>query len=527
MKRFSVILLALVLLVQLTACVTPADTTGEPVLTTDTPTSTTDKPADTTGTPYVTTAPPVTDTKPADQPLAFPSQIEGLKDHYKSNTVEIVYVEGNVNTYTADSIYQAPYSESGAIGDIVGYRNLMIQDAVGARIVVFTGETLSPDQLYSYAKIYFDSQDPHLDIYAGTQYYDMSVATQAHLLDLEKVKNHRGEAIVDLDAEYWPGEYIKEMNSDSATYWVTGELSLHYTVGAYCTFVNPTLYDKFVKSSFDGRSIFDLVKKGDWTVENMLTMASLVYDDTDDSGAASEDDRLGMLFTPGEIFDGFALSTGVTFSNRSTSENVTDSITLSIANDKNGLKLMNHLHTMMNADHSLKTDSSDTARTIFDRGQTLFYFDKLYTADLYNHDDATYYHVLPLPKLDSTQTNYMTGVHDNLTIYGVSRYSNCPQLAAATLELMAYYSHDTLRNEFYNTFLRDCEHEDDVRDMLELMHNTTRTDFVYAWGGSLDNISRIFRDTERPPHSGNSPYIETAKKLADVLAALEVAANAD
>ena len=82
MKRFSVILLALVLLVQLTACVTPADTTGEPVLTTDTPTSTTDKPADTTGTPYVTTAPPVTDTKPADQPLAFPSQIEGLKDHY-------------------------------------------------------------------------------------------------------------------------------------------------------------------------------------------------------------------------------------------------------------------------------------------------------------------------------------------------------------------------------------------------------------------------------------------------------------
>jgi len=490
-KKLFTKVVALILL--LSMMLTLAVACGEAETATKKPNETTAPTTEGPDTPS-TTEPKVTTTTPTTQ-LAYPAQLEGIKDDLEDTVVQMIYVEGEEGIYTAKSLWvdEASAGEIDAVDQQVIDRNNRVYEDLGITIEPFTDHTLGVSGLYTYAKTYFDVQDPGIDVYCGYQYFDLKIALTGNILNLNTIVNDNRETIIDITQPYWATNYINSITYNDYLYWVTGDLSLRYTGGLYCTFVNLDLYDMYVKSNYDNKSIYDIVNEKKWTMQTMFDMADMVDFDINNDGKASADDRLGIVFRTGDIMDSFPFSCKISFSSRSTT-NGQDTIALALNTDKRAAKLADYIATMFSSIYAFQADP-ETMLPIFAEGNALFTFDKLYrsSVDLSAMDRFA---IIPLPLLDNSQDDYGAGTHDGLTIFGISKYSNCPMAAAATLELMAYYSYMLVTPTYIESVLKGSEtvHDPESIAMIDKIRAGFDSDFAAAWSDKLGGIVHIFRD---------------------------------
>ena len=258
----------------------------------------------------------------------------------------------------------------------------------------------------------------------------------------------------------------------------------------------------------------------------MLDMADMVDDDTDGNGAASAGDRLGIVFEPSDGLDGLAFGCKISFSSKSTTAGK-DTISISLNTDKKAVKFADYINTMWKSLYAYEVPEADSANMmpIFANGSALFAFNKIYQASVYL-SDMERFAIIPTPMLDESQGEYGSGAHDGLTIFGISRYSNCPLASAAALELMAYYGSLLVTPTYVNSVLKGSEtiHDPESIAMIDLIRRGFDSDFVAAWSNSINNIVHIFRTFGNV--SKFSSYIKANSRswpsaLTDLLSELE------
>ena len=492
-KVIALLLLLSMMLALAVACGEAETTTKKPAGTKPPVVEGTDDP-DETEDPDETTAPETTAPKNV---VEYPAQLDGIKENLEDNTVQFIYVEGGNGTYTADSIWidVDNAADIDAVDNQIIDRNNRISEDLGITIEAFTDPTLGISGLQTFAKTYFDVQDPGVDVYCGYQYYDLKVALTGNILNLNTIVNENQETIIDISQPYWATNYINSITYNDILFWVTGDLSLRYTGGLYCTFVNLDLYDMYVKSNYDGKSIYDIVNEKNWTMQTMLDMADMVDEDTDGNGAASAGDRLGVIFEASDGLDGLAFGCKIKFSSRSYSAGQ-DQISIALNTDKRAAKFADYISTMWNSLYAFDAGEGDSANMmpIFAQGTALFAFNKIYQASVYL-SAMERYAIVPTPLLDKDQKEYGSGAHDGLTIFGISKYSNCPIASAATLELMAYYGSLLVTPTYVNSVLKGSEtvHEPESIAMIDKIRAGFDSDFAAAWSEKISNIVHIFR----------------------------------
>ena len=461
--------------------------------------TTTKKPAsstpveDTEGPEVETTEPEETTAKPKEE-VAYPAQLVGIKEDLEDTTVQFIYVEGEDGLYTAKSLWvdEETAGELDAIDQQTINRNNHILEDLGVTIEAFTDPTMSISGLYTFAKTYFDVQDPGVDVYCGYQHFDLRVALTGSIMNLNTIVNENNETIIDIEQPYWATNYINSITYNDLLFWVTGDLSLRYTGGLYCTYVNLDLYDTYVKSNYNGKSIYDIVNEKKWTMQTMLDMADLVDFDSDGDGKASANDRLGIVFRSGDAIDSFPFGCNISFSAKSTTAGK-DTISIALNTDQRGTKLAGYIQTMFSSMYAFESDF-ENMMSIFAQGNALFTYEKLFRSsmDLYAMERFA---IVPMPLLDENQQNYASGTHDALTVFGISRYSNCPIASAATLELMAYYGSLLVTPTYIESVLKGSEtiHDPESIVMIDKIRAGFDSDFAVAWSKELGSIAAMFR----------------------------------
>jgi len=230
-------------------------------------------------------------------------------------------------------------------------------------------------------------------------------------------------------------------------------------------------------------------------MQTMLDMADMVDDDTDQNGAASADDRLGIIFEASDVLDGLAFGCKISFSTRSTT-NGKDTIAIALNTDKRAVKFADYISTMWGSLYAYGTADADSANMmpIFAEGNALFAFNKIYQASVYL-SEMERFAIIPTPMLDGSQQDYASGAHDGLTIFGISRYSNSPIASAATLELMAYYGSLLVTPTYVESVLKGSEtiHDPESIAMIDKIRAGFDSDFAAAWSEKISNIVHIFR----------------------------------
>ena len=476
-KIVALLLLVSLLLIGTTSC-------GESATSSKAPTSSS---TPTSGTPSQS------EKEPAD---LYPTQLESLKGKTDGSTVSFIYVDGS-GGYTAKSIFVNP--EDGDIDDVgsgIIERNNKIYANYGITIDPIHASSVGIDGLQDYTKTMFDTQDNTIDVYCGYQYFDISLATQKHLYNLHELTNDEGDEIIDISKEYWATNYINSITYDDYLYWVTGDLTLRYTGGLYCTYVNTEIYDEKVRAAYDGKSIYEIVNEGQWFTTTMLDMIKLGANDFDGSGSITDGEIAGFYYQNNDIWDGLAFGCKVEFGKKVKNPNGSEEISITLGTDTKAASFASFCSSLYDSPYTLGVEGMDSVAQMeaFANGEALFVVNQIYQSPIYLSDMESFA-IIPTPKLNKDQKYYASGCHDSLTIYGISRYSDVPQAAAVTLELMAYYGHTLVAPVFYESYILGGRtvREDESIEMINLIRKGFDSDFVAAWSNRIANIVHTFR----------------------------------
>lgn len=342
--------------------------------------------------------------------------------------------------------------------------------------------------------------DSEFDIVCAYQAMDISLALQGLVLNLNDLDSFDADYI-DISQKYWSKNYSEALSYNKKMYWITGDLSLRYLGGMYCTFVNQEIYNNNFANDENYGSIYNVVDNGKWTLETLRVMSKAVFRDVGDTtGEVDENDIVGLVVEKNDMLDGMSIGAGVIFSEKDKAGNISIALSNSEKN-QSAYGFINEMNRIFTTEGSSlyieKHNHSQKAMTMFAKGKALFVHDKIYQAEVYlttMEGDAPYA-IIPSPKLNDEQENYRAGIHDGCTLFGIYYNSDSIPAAAATLEAMAAASYKTVSHSYYDEALKFRYSKDqDSSRMIDLIRDSVYIDFAFGWGRSINNIHNFFRD---------------------------------
>ena len=442
---------------------------------------------------------------------------------FGGETVSFVYVEGEEGGFTRKSISPDMDVEdsSDPVVKALFERNKKIENKYNVKIEAILGAT-SISGLTGAISNSLAAGLPDYDVIAGFQYYDIPLATKGYLLDYNTLPS-KGADYLNLDADYWGTSYINAISANNRIYWITGDIALRYIGGMYCTFVNGDIYNDVLEPTYG--SIYKIVDDGEWTLDTFYDMMNLAYQDSNGNEIADEEDRLGWVSEICDDSEAMAIAAGVNFSKREAD----GSISIAFKSQRTSEFSQKYYDLVYsNKMLSYPQTSSRLAMGTFASGNTLFVVNKLFQSQVYLQELDNFY-VIPLPKFNNEQEDYISCLHDGCTLFGINVSTDVLQATAATLEAMAQISHKDVAPVYFDSALKFKYTRDaDSARMIDIIHRTITTDFAAAWSNSLSEIAHFFRDNTKLLKNVNSTLSRSMNvwntKLEQLLDQLEEAA---
>ena len=323
------------------------------------------------------------------------------------------------------------------------------------------------------------------DILAARQYDDVQLALRGVVYDLNMLTVDYPDAAgyLNMDADYWAKAYNDGLQIGTGRYWITGDLCLRYSGGYYCYFVNHTLYNEKLSEKYG--NVYDLVREGKWSLDLLAEMAPALWEDLDGDEKTSTGDVLSIAQPVWDNTNGLSISSGVVYSYRY--EDGTMDLTF-VHGNPTIEKFMKSFYELLQSDgvHDFG-GAYDQAMNKLVANEATFASGRLNQAELYLRDMDDNYGILPNPKLNAEQENYISSIHDGVQLYGIN--NSCTQIpnAVLILEAMEIESRRTVRPVYFESAVKiKYSRGSDDADMIDLMDQTAYSDFVYVWQFSAE-----------------------------------------
>ncbi len=313
--------------------------------------------------------------------------------------------------------------------------------------------------------------------------------------------------------------YLHDIN-DAMT--IAGKSFFYYSEESIYTFERAAclLYNKTIADDFKIPDLYKTVKDGKWTVDQMYTYSRSVAKDINGDSKMDSNDQWGFVGSADDI-----VASLYNLSGAHTIEKDENDIPYFAAksNEKIIACIERTVKEMESGDHiwcrQFNQSSRDSAMNFFKNGQALLcgtVIAKLLTL----RDMETDFGVLPYPKYDEAQENYVTRVVD-AWLHIVPVTNPDPARTSVILEALASGSARYVFPAYYdNVVLQKAVRDDESVEMLELIRSTRTLDLGECpW----------FQYVRQPistdvVHTGSKPLVSTLASIETELN--EVIANA-
>jgi len=270
---------------------------------------------------------------------------------------------------------------------------------------------------------------------------------------------------VDLDKAYWNQTANESLKLNNTQYAAIGG----YSVAAHCL-VHALAFNKSIVADLTLTSPYDLVRQNSWTMETMKTMLVAATSDMDGDQIMTEQDRYGYLAHYKEILPSFWIASDV----------------LSFEKDEDGMPYSNMTSRKFNdvfnkvfeviydtgswyIGDRWNPDIPEFCVNMFAGGHSLFVDTTFFALERFRGIDGFEFGLLPYPKLDEKQREYISRVEYYNTCvvpYGVLD----PERAGIVLEaLNCVYQKRFLPAYYEYALQRKYTADTESREMLDII----------------------------------------------------------
>ncbi len=378
----------------------------------------------------------------------------------------------------ADKFIRGTEETNGEIvNDAVYARNLFVTELLGITLK-FT------EASYSYSNA--EASIKNL-VLAGADEYDVFTQDLMALSGLAAgnfLRNVYNSTILDLSRPYWYGDAMRDLQFvEGGMYMMLGDYFTDCLASAHALFANESLVeDHFGSTEYINEMVFD----GTWTIDNFCAVTESVANDTNGDGQMTEGDLFGFtcIGTWGSAIPAL-IGTGVQYVER------TDDGISYCYNTERSVTILEQLNKMYWGTGTLNNITDYTAaglRQVFANGQTLIVgYNRL--GDLENFRDIEFgVGILPYPKLDETQENYVTSLHDTTEAGAIMATlpASSDEFVHTCLEVMNRETNKQVIPQWYENALKVkyVDGQDDAK-MIDLIHDTITSPFAVTYNGTL------------------------------------------
>ena len=315
-------------------------------------------------------------------------------------------------------------------------------------------------------------------IQAQDDYYQMlsfhivnmpALALEGYLYDWHDLE------YVNLEQPWWTSSYVENLSFNNNLYITSGDFSLTALGTTWCVYFN-----KNIAEEYSLPNLYDLVNRGDWTIDTMLSLCENVYTDTNGDGMMDEYDVIPILAD----CHGSALNYFWAFGERIFTKQP-DGTLLNTYYSEKLVSIMEKLYSMYYESGYIYFKTAEYDRPdIFLRGDSLFHNQTINVSLSVMRDTEFDYGFLPYPKWNKEQTEYITISDGSQEGLAVPASIQDPVFTGIISEALNAESWKTTTPAFYDTALKykGARDQESIK-MLDMIVNSRTVDFGYIYAG--------------------------------------------
>ncbi len=408
---------------------------------------------------------PVVTTASLPEVTTFPGEsLGGGCSHFSPSP----YYEGNEISvlYWSDRQHEEFISDqqSGEIvNDAIFSRNIAIEYRIGIKqkFIPCLGNASNATVWQKYIITDVAAGMGEFDIAAG---YSLSMASTSALGTFKNLLDPRFNQL-NLEHPWWISDLTREMTINDRLFFLSGDISLNAIYMMYACYVNQNMV-----KTLGLDHVPTLVKDGKWTYDKMIQMSSGVYSDLNDNKAKDLGDRFGYM-TSGIHTDPWFYGSGATMLEN---KNGTLQMSTSLNSDAAAMALDKAASLLWRSNDGLYTTSTSHQITEFASGRLLFMTDYI-DATLDLEGSNVKYCVVPFPKYDINQAEYVTVMGNPSTLFSVSICNEDTEfpMLSAYLEVLASESYRELTPAiFERSFRINYTTQSEQKQMFDLIRDS-------------------------------------------------------
>lgn len=389
------------------------------------------------------------------------------------------------------------------VNDALYARNRAVEDRLGVELA-FRLEPGRNAEQEAWLKIITASilaNDHAYDIVAGYSMAGASLAAQGFFLDLNTLPH------IDLDKPWWPSALQDEATCEGKLFFCSGDISTYYLYNLYCI-----LFNTKMAAENNIEDLYALVLDGKWTLDKMMTLSSGLYSDLNGDGTRDVMDRYGYSSHAIQV-DPYYFASGLKITEKD--NNDTPYISDDFKSEKTA-DLVSKLVTFFSQEYAYLGTVDGSIYANFPAGNSLFTAQEvMYIMDRLRTSDIEY-GVLPIPKYDEQQEDYITILSFPYSLYGVPTDATDPNMSAAVMECMASESYRGVSPALFETALKiKYAHDNQVGQMYDIIRATATFDLGRVYTSEFENKTYgLFRDAIA---KGNTAWASVAQSNVRIL----------
>lgn len=291
-----------------------------------------------------------------------------------------------------------------------------------------------------------------------------------------------------LDQNWWSSLMYESLRFDNKMYYTTGDISPTMYQMPSCLYLNKSLAENYdIQADFP-----QLVRDGKWTWDEMISACkNLTVDVNGDNKMDTWDDFFGFVHNEMSslVTNAYVVSAGIDLS--------------TISEDGSQIKvdlLNEHTSNAIDKFKELVTPNikirefNDIITKTFEEDRALFLHHYVESASNYLRDMKSDYLILPLPKYDEAQESYRSFANAWADAFVAIPITSDPEFTGFITEALGYYSYKNVRPQTYEIMYKQkTTRDEDSAEMLDVIFNTVYVDFncIYDFGGTASVLCNV------------------------------------
>ncbi len=289
---------------------------------------------------------------------------------------------------------------------------------------------------------------------------------------------------VDLEESCWSRDYMYNLSIDyRSIYLMIGDYFMDVLNHSHALLYNRDMYNTLYGDPDD---LYKMVQEGDWTYDKWAELSNGAYQDINGDGISDPNDIFGMIVggIGGSSFP-FTYGSDVPFVSRDESGYPT----LTMYCDRL-LLLYDKIYNMFygtGTSTKYAENGADLHQKFMAEGALFISGTQLGDFGVFRDMEAEV-GIIPYPKMDEAQANYVTVVHDTAEVGGIPVTAKNPEMSGAVSQLLCRLTHETVLPAHYEMALKIKYARDNYTSaMIDLIHDGISDMFCLVYGGAHAN----------------------------------------